>query len=264
MTISVFDLFAIGIGPSSSHTVGPMKAAASFVNNLHHQNDFKNVKRITIELFGSLAFTGKGHGTDHAMLLGLLGELPHSVDPDSIKPRAEAIIAEGRLPLDQHHSIAFDYLNDFIFNFKELLPQHTNGMRFKAYNAAQEVLLEEIYYSIGGGFIFKENDSSNTTQPVDVPYPFENAKTLIELCEKHGLSISELMLQNESALRSKEEVESRLLLIADVMRACIEKGCRTKGTLPGGLNVKRRAPDLYEKLLARGKPASHEDRKSVV
>lgn len=263
MAISVFDLFSVGIGPSSSHTVGPMKAAASFVAGLRDAKTLTRTNRVTIELFGSLAFTGRGHGTDYAMLLGLMGELPHTVDPDSIKPHATAAIESNTLLLDNDHKIAFHYPSDFIFNHKELLPQHTNGMRFRAFDAAKQLLREEIYYSIGGGFIIKEDDAHYAKQTNDIPYPFDNAKTLIELCEAHNLSISELMLRNESALHSKEEVEARLFFIADIMQSCIEKGCQTKGVLPGGLNVKRRAPDLYEKLLAKGKPLSHEQTDSM-
>lgn len=258
MTISIFDLFSIGIGPSSSHTVGPMKAAARFIKNLQETNHTNKVTRLTIELFGSLAFTGKGHGTDHAILLGLMGEMPHEVDPDSIASRAINVISEGLLPLPNQQTISFNYINDFIFNFKELLPQHTNGMRFRAFEANDQLLLEEIYYSIGGGFILKENEAPHAGAQIAVPYPFEKANTLIELCEANHLSISELMLENESAFRSKEEVKTRLFHITDIMRACIDKGCATKGILPGGLQVIRRAPELYEKLSQRGKPTSHE------
>ena len=188
MPISVFDLFTIGIGPSSSHTVGPMKAAKKFINKLAANGQLDFTKRINIELFGSLAFTGKGHGTDNAILLGLEGNAPNQINPDVIKPRAAEIIESNRIRLNGNHEISFDYLNDFIFNFKDLLPLHTNGMRFSAYDANQAELRSNIYYSIGGGFILDESESSAVHEKNkninDIPYPFSSAKTLLELCEK--------------------------------------------------------------------------------
>lgn len=260
MTISVFDLFSIGIGPSSSHTVGPMKAAHSFVTVLAQQKILDTVKRIKIELFGSLAYTGKGHGTDKAILLGLEKYSPETIDPDFIKPRAQEIMESKTIALFNQHLIAFDYTQDFIYNFKDLLPAHTNGMRFTVYDANGEELKSAIYYSIGGGFILTEGQALHpqATNASSIPYPFSSAKELLTLCEQHNLSIKDLMLANESALRSTEEVQERLLHIADVMQECIEKGCKTPGILPGGLNVKRRAADLYTKLQAKGKPKSHE------
>lgn len=265
MTISVFDLFSIGIGPSSSHTVGPMKAAHAFLNLMKEKGLLKNISRLTVELFGSLAFTGKGHGTDNAILSGLSGHLPATVDPDSIHPRAIEIIETHRLNLLDQHPIDFHYATDFIFNFKDLLPAHTNGMRFSAYDADRSLLFTRIYYSIGGGFILDEEDILHPTthSQADAPYPFHTAKSLLEQCEKHHLSIHDLMLANECSLRPHAEVMERLMSIARIMRECIDKGCLTGGILPGGLNIKRRAPTLYQKLLAKGRPDTHQQMDSI-
>ncbi|HEU5281854.1 MAG TPA: L-serine ammonia-lyase [Gammaproteobacteria bacterium] len=264
MTISIFDLFSIGIGPSSSHTVGPMKAARAFVASLAENGQLQQTARLTTELFGSLAFTGKGHGTDHAILLGLEGNAPDTVNPDNINPRANAIIETQRINLNNTHDIPFHFVNDFIFNYKDLLPAHTNGMRFTAYDANKKVLSGGIYYSIGGGFILSEAEALRPhEEQANIPYPFSNAKTLLELCEKHKLTIAELMMANEASLRSEAEVKKRLLAIAHTMQGCIEKGCDSPGILPGGLKVKRRAPDLYQKLMAKQKPATYEHMDSM-
>ena len=265
MSISVFDLFSIGIGPSSSHTVGPMKAAQQFAANLASGQLLSKTKRITIELFGSLAFTGKGHGTDCAILLGLEGHLPDSVNPTAIKPRSVQIIEQNQLHLNGQHTVAFHYLTDLIFNFKDLLPFHTNGMRYSAYAADGTLLSAEIYYSIGGGFIVTEEQALHPQRATaaTVPYPFENAKTLLALCEKNNLSISELMMANETSMRSEEEIRERLQAITTIMRECIDTGCLTPGILPGGLNIQRRAPGLYQKLVTKGKPKNEEHMDSI-
>ncbi len=259
MTISVFDLFSIGIGPSSSHTVGPMKAAHAFITQLIENKELDSTKQIIVELFGSLAFTGKGHGTDKAILLGLEGNLPNTIDPDIIQPRASNIISQKQLNLAGNHLIQFDYEQDFIFNFKDLLPHHTNGMRFSAVDDDGKTLRTGIYYSIGGGFILDEQQAAHTPEQVttDVTYPFTNAKTLLSLCEAQKLTIKELMLANELAFRSQNEIESGLMQIANIMQECIAKGCETSGILPGGLNIKRRAPYLHTKLQEKGRPTSH-------
>jgi L-serine dehydratase len=255
MTISVFNLFSIGIGPSSSHTVGPMKAAKEFSNLLD-----KKTARIKIELFGSLAFTGKGHGTEGAILLGLEGNVPDTVDPDLIRPRTQEIITQQKINLAGSHLIDFHFNQDFEFNLKDLLPAHTNGMRFTAYDHANTVLLTKIYYSIGGGFIINEEQANQTTTPIEqpVPYPFTTTKELLEHCEKNQLSIKDVMLANESSMLPEALVLQRLLHITQVMRQCIDKGCGTSGILPGGLQIKRRAPELFQKLLQKGRPVSHE------
>lgn len=264
MSISVFDLFSIGIGPSSSHTVGPMKAACQFVKQLANKNLLAKTQSIKTELFGSLAFTGKGHGTDHAILLGLEGHLPDSIDPNIIKPRATEIISTQQINV-LGQSMPFHYVQDMIFNFKDLLPAHTNGMRFSAYDQHQQLLNSSIYYSIGGGFIITEEEANHpdAVGNTDMPFPFNNAKTLIKHCEDQKMTISQLMMANETSLRSEAEVRERLLKIAQVMRECIEAGCATPGILPGGLNVQRRAPDLYHKLMAKGKPTTEEHMDSI-
>lgn len=259
MSISVFDLFSIGIGPSSSHTVGPMKAAHAFVSNLDH-NQLVSAYRIQIELFGSLAFTGKGHGTDLAILLGLEGQLPDTVNPDIIKPHAKEIIETKHLNLAGKHLLEFNYLSDFIYHFNELLPFHTNGMRFSVFNRDNQLIKAGVFYSIGGGFILTEEQAEHpqALNLKDMPYSFTSAKELLKLCEENQLSIKELMLKNECSLQPEADIKAGLLRIAHIMQGCIEKGCHVEGILPGGLNVKRRAPGLYAKLQAKGKPTSHE------
>ncbi len=260
MSISIFNLFSIGIGPSSSHTVGPMKAAKEFTEYLSQHQLLKRTTRVTVELFGSLAFTGKGHGTDVAILLGLEGNAPDTVDPDWIHPRAQEIITQQQINLGNQQWIPFHFNQDVEFNFKDLLPVHTNGMRFSAFDQANQLLLSKIYYSIGGGFIIDEDQATHGSQVDDheVPYPFATTKELLSHCENNGLTIKEIMLANESSMRPKEEVIARLRKISNVMRECIDKGCSTGGILPGGLQVKRRAPEILQKLLQKGRPASHE------
>lgn len=265
MTISVFNLYSIGIGPSSSHTVGPMKAARAFASSLQIEKKLNQIKHIKIELFGSLAFTGVGHGTDKAILLGLEGEAPDTVNPAAIPARAQQIIQQQSLQLLHVHAVPFCYETDFIFNLKDLLPAHTNGMRFTAYDANQIEISAKIFYSIGGGFILNEEQASHEKEP-DIsgfPYPFVNAKTLLERCETHHLAMKDVVFTNECSLRPAAEVREKLLHIAEIMRACIDSGCMTSGTLPGGLNIKRRAPVLYQKLQSKGKPQSHEHTDSM-
>lgn len=258
--ISVFNLFSIGIGPSSSHTVGPMRAAKTFASLL--QNQLSTVARIQIELFGSLAFTGKGHGTDKAILLGLEGEAADTIDPATISARIAHIQQTKQLHLLNMHTIPF-HETDLIYNYKDLLPLHTNGMRFTAYDAKETVLATHIYYSIGGGFIVSEDEENTPPKDPIIPYPFATAKELLELCKKHQLSMDALMLANEKTLLSTEKIHAGLMHIADVMRTSIDKGCKQDGVLPGGLNIKRRAPMLHRKLLAKKKPATHEHTDSM-
>jgi L-serine dehydratase len=260
MTVSVFDLFSIGIGPSSSHTVGPMKAARTFVNELQAANQLAQVQRIRIELFGSLAFTGRGHGSDFAILLGLESNAPDTVNPDRIRPRSMEIIQEKLIDLCGTQPVAFHYETDFIFNFKDTLPMHTNAMRFTAYNQQQEEMRTQVFYSIGGGFIIDEEQALETKTPYDVPvpYPFVNTRELLLHCEKNNCSIKDVVMANEASLRSVDETRDRMLLIAKIMGECIDKGCHSPGILPGGLNIKRRAPELFKKIAARQKPKSHE------
>lgn len=255
MTISVFNFFSIGIGPSSSHTVGPMKAACDFVQQLKQAHALTNVNRIQIDLYGSLALTGKGHGTDIAVLIGLEGKLPNTVDPDHVPARAQAIVTQQRINLLGEHEIAFHEATDLLMHQKELLPLHTNGMRFTVFNEQNQQLMTQIYYSVGGGFIVTEEQFGKELPAANsVPYPFKTAKELFELCQQQQLSIAELMLANEQALHPSKDIRAGILEIAEVMRGCVERGCNTPGILPGGIQVKRRAPELYQKLLARGMP----------
>lgn len=265
MILSIFDLFSVGIGPSSSHTVGPMKAARTFVTKLEQEMKLRHAKQIKIELFGSLAFTGKGHGTDNAILLGLEGYAPDEVNPDLIPTRAQTIKKEKNICLLNQYRIDFDYLTDFIYNFKDLLPTHTNGMRFTIYDANKQELSTSIYYSIGGGFILEEAQATSHLKEniVNPPYPFASAKTLLSLCEQNHFAIKDLMYANELSLRTATEINEGLFKIATVMRECIIKGCQTTGTLPGGLNIKRRAPLLYQKLQTEGKPKPFEHMDSM-
>ncbi|WP_131779367.1 L-serine ammonia-lyase [Legionella bozemanae] len=250
MNISVFDLFSIGIGPSSSHTVGPMLAANAFLKLLEDKQLMNQVHRVKTELYGSLALTGKGHGTDKAILNGLENKAPETVVPESMVPRMHEIIDSHTLNLAGKKNINFNEATDFLFLQKELLPKHSNGMRFSAFDNQNNLLIAQIYYSIGGGFITTEEDFSKATEDTNPPpYPFSTAAQLLELCQKNNLTIAELMLINEKTWRSTEDIHKGILAIAKVMDDCIANGCKHDGILPGGLNLKRRAPDLYKKLM---------------
>ncbi|ARH00570.1 L-serine ammonia-lyase [Legionella micdadei] len=250
MSISVFDLFSIGIGPSSSHTVGPMLAANAFLDLLEKKEYFEKVARIKIELYGSLALTGKGHGTDKAILNGLEGKSPETVAPESMVPRMREIISSCTLNLSGKKIIPFHEQNDFLLYQKELLPKHSNGMRFLAYDNAGAIQISQVYYSIGGGFITTEEEFDKpSTTLAPPPYPFSTARELMRLCQENRLTIAELMMTNELTWRDKTAIQQGILTIAKVMTECIENGCKHPGILPGGLNLKRRAPDLYKKLI---------------
>jgi L-serine dehydratase len=249
MNISLFDLFSIGIGPSSSHTVGPMLAANEFLNLLETHDLFKKTHRIQVKLYGSLALTGKGHGTDKAILNGLEGKSPETVDPDSMVPRMHEIYATHALSLAGKKTISFNEKTDFLFLQKELLPKHTNGMEFNAYDSHEQCILSQIYYSIGGGFITTDEAfDHDISAPHPIPYPFDTAEQLLNLCKSNHLSIPELMMANELSWRDIDAIESGILGIAQVMNDCIDNGCHQSGELPGGLHLKRRAPDLFKKL----------------
>lgn len=250
MSISIFDLFSVGIGPSSSHTVGPMSAANAFIEQLIKKEFFFNTNRIKIELYGSLALTGKGHGTDKAILNGLEGRSPETVDPEIMVPRLQEIIQTQTLNLNGQKPIEFIEKRDFLFLQKELLPKHTNGMRFTALNQDEQILHSEVYYSIGGGFITTEEEFDKASEINSAPpYPFSTAKQLLHHCSENKLSIAELMMLNEKTWRDTPAIEEGILKIAHVMEECIQNGCNNSGNLPGGLNLKRRAPDLYKKLI---------------
>ena len=255
MSISTFDLFKVGIGPSSSHTVGPMHAARMFAVALQDTGTLRRCYRVATELFGSLGATGAGHGSPKAIILGLEGEAPDSVDIDGIDVRVAAAREHGSLTLLGTHQIAFDYRDDLIMHRTETLPFHANGMRFTAYDEQGEVLQTKVYYSVGGGFVVDESASGGDVvvdDPTPVRYPFSTAEELLAQCKEHGLSISSLMLANELAWRGEAEVRSGLLALWEVMQACIERGCRTEGIMPGGLKVKRRAAQLYRQLKSQG------------
>ncbi|MCC5792842.1 MAG: L-serine ammonia-lyase [Legionellaceae bacterium] len=260
MNISLFDLFSIGIGPSSSHTVGPMLAAKAFSHLLRDADLLPQTARVKIELYGSLALTGKGHGTDKAILNGLEGRDPETVDPAHIQPNMEHILRTQRLCLAGEKTIPFDVERDFPFLQKELLPYHTNGMRFSAYDEQNQVLKTQIYYSIGGGFIVREEDIDQSSDGLSEPrYPFSTAKELLALCSAHQLTIAQLMRENERCWRSDQDINDGIMRLARVMFACIDRGCQQSGILPGGLQVKRRAPELYQKLVEhRGVPSLFE------
>jgi L-serine dehydratase len=256
VTVSVFDLFSIGIGPSSSHTVGPMRAARRFVGALDAEGQLDQTTRIRAELFGSLGATGHGHGSYNAVLWGLAGEDPESVDPRLGRQRADEIRQTGRLRLNGKHEIEFDQDEDLILYRRRSLPFHPNGMTFTGFDGS-EVVSERTYYSIGGGFVLDDDGSGHpqlVPDPTVVPHPFRTGTELLQACTDHGLSISDVMLANECARRSEAEVRAGLLRIWAVMQECIRNGCAASGVLPGGLKVRRRAAELYSRLLAGSQP----------
>jgi L-serine dehydratase len=251
MAISVFELFKIGIGPSSSHTVGPMRAALQFAQGLKEGGLLAGTAAVKAELYGSLGATGKGHGSDKAVLLGLQGEAPDLVDVDSIEDRLGQVRGTQRLRLLGEHEIAFVESEHLLMYKRQSLPFHPNGMRFTAFDANGGVLCSKVYYSVGGGFVVNEEAAGADRIVVDgtpLKYPFKSAEQLLALCKEHGLSISQLMLENESAWRPERETREGLLRIWRVMQECVKRGCEKEGVLPGGLKVKRRAAELYRKL----------------
>jgi len=255
MAVSTFDLYKIGIGPSSSHTVGPMRAAARFVEHwLDEPGRLQDVARIRAEVFGSLALTGRGHGTDKAVLMGLEGQHPNSIDPDIIPAALERIRGEKQVRLLGRHAVAFEEKRDLVMNKRQKLPHHTNGMRFTAYGADDEVIATRDYYSVGGGFVVNQDEAAEDRIVADttpVPYPFNSGRELLAQAEEHGISIAQLMLANEMSWRSEDEVRAGLREIHDAMQSCIQRGIANGGTLPGGLRVSRRAPMLYAELSER-------------
>ncbi|MBA3541640.1 MAG: L-serine ammonia-lyase [Deltaproteobacteria bacterium] len=252
MHISVFDIFKIGIGPSSSHTVGPMRAAKRFAELATNAEHGERVRGVKIELFGSLGFTGKGHGSDKAIILGLEGEEPATVEVDSVAARVAAVTASKRVKLLGTHAVDLDVSQKLIFHRREKLPLHANGMRFSALDQAGTAILEKIYYSVGGGFVVDQAgapaDGSTPAEQVEVPYPFNSAAELLHHAVEHGTSISTLMFENEKALMPEGEVRKRVNEIWVAMEACVKRGCEREGILPGGLKVKRRAAALHRKL----------------
>ena len=259
MAVSTFDLFKIGIGPSSSHTVGPMRAAARFVARwLEEPGKLETVARIRAEVFGSLALTGRGHGTDKAVLMGLEGHLPNLIDPDVIPAALLRIRGEKSLLLGGKHAIAFDEKRDLALNKRQKLPYHTNGMRFTAFDANDEVIATRDYYSVGGGFVVNQDDAASDRIVADstpLPYPFHSGDELLARSRDSGLSIARLMFENEKSWRSEEEVKAGLREIWNAMQSCVARGIRQEGTLPGGLHVTRRAPALFNELSSKPEAA---------
>jgi L-serine dehydratase len=257
MTLSVFDLFTIGIGPSSSHTVGPMRAARRFAEALAEDGSDARTRRIVSELFGSLGHTGKGHGSDKAVLLGLEGETPEGVDVDQVPSRMEAILGGKTLRILGGQRIGFEVETDLIFHRRLSLPLHPNGMRFTALDGEGTPVKERVFYSVGGGFVVGEKGEEERPARPPIPHPFHSGAALLEQCQATGLSISTLMLENEAALRPRQEVHDGLLRIWRAMEACVKRGCEREGILPGGLRVKRRAASLFRKL--KGDPTRSQD-----
>jgi L-serine dehydratase len=248
--LSVFDIFKIGIGPSSSHTMGPMRAARAFAQSLRDSGLLERTEQVAVRLYGSLALTGVGHGTDRAVILGLEGEDPETIDPEGIEPRLAAIRSSGRLRLAGAREIAFDEPMQLLFMKHERLPAHSNGMRFSALDARGAKLAEQDYYSIGGGFVVRgDAQAAPVAAPrATPPYPFSSAAELLAHCREQGLEIFELVMANERIWASEREVRARLERIWSVMQACVERGFRQTGVLPGVLKVRRRAPKLYRVL----------------
>lgn len=261
VNISVTDLYTIGIGPSSSHTVGPMRAAKRFVDRLTSEKHLKDTNRILIELFGSLALTGHGHGTDLAILLGLSGCRPSTIDPEEVTPLVEEIRQYEKILLGGHHEIPFYEDENLLFHKDRILTEHANGMRFSAFASDGRLLLDKEYFSVGGGYVVShgEGDRSETKgHNVQLPYPFTSAQELLALGQESGLTIAEMMLANEACWRDSEETLTFLDNVNDAMINCIRRGCETDGILPGGLNVKRRAHQIYTDLMENPERASRD------
>ncbi|MFN7694164.1 MAG: L-serine ammonia-lyase [Burkholderiales bacterium] len=261
MAVSVFDLFKIGIGPSSSHTVGPMRAARLFGLRLRSEGVLAQTARVQVVMYGSLGATGKGHGSDKAVLLGLAGHEPDTVDVEAIPGLLEAIRG-GELKLLGQHAVAFDEAKDLIFKRRESLPFHANGMRCLAFDAEGAELASRVYYSVGGGFVVSDEVAADGSKQKVIapdatvlPYPFKSGDDILRLTQEHGISIAELMRRNERHWRTDAEIDAGLLRIWDVMQACVTRGCRTEGVLPGGFKVKRRAAQLHKDLTANPEAA---------
>ncbi|SOY53210.1 L-serine deaminase I [Cupriavidus taiwanensis] len=253
MAVSVFDLFKVGIGPSSSHTVGPMRAALMFAQGLERDGLLAQVASVRVELYGSLGATGKGHGTDKGVILGLMGEAPDTIDPDSIDTRLATLRQTRELSLLGRHLVPFTEKEHIAFYRREAMAEHPNGMKFHAFDGGGATLREARYLSVGGGFVVTAG--APNTQVLNaaqqLPHPFRSGKELLGMASASGKSIARLMLENELTWRSEADVVNGLLHIWDVMQACVARGCRTDGELPGPFKVKRRAPELYRSLTER-------------
>ena len=251
MKLSVLDIFKIGVGPSSSHTMGPMNATRLFVQDLIERSLLERTRHVSVQLYGSLALTGRGHCTDRAVLLGLEGFAPETLEPELVEPTLERIRGSQRLKLLGRHEIEFDEALDVLWLRDQVLPGHPNGMRVTAFGSSREAIYSEEFYSVGGGFVLRaaELGQANAGGPdICVPYPFNSGDSLLAQCRDHGLEIHELVAANERAFRPATETDVALLKIWNVMQACIERGFNATGLLPGSLKVRRRAPKLYRML----------------
>jgi L-serine dehydratase len=257
--ISIFDLFSMGLGPSSSHTVAPMRAAHAFVQQLEREKQIENTETIIITTFGSLAYTGRGHATDKATLLGLEGHLPETINPALLDTRIKEICTHQCLQLNNRKKITFDIDKHYIENTKDQNPHHTNSLYFQALDADGQTLKEDLYYSIGAGFIAQKDafEQKDKPQKTNQPFPFDTAKMLFQHCRDNNMSIAQIMLENEKAYRTQADIVQKILHIIDIMRESIAHGCHNEGILPGGLNIQRRAPELLKKLTLAGKPTSY-------
>ena len=247
--MSILDLFTIGIGPSSSHTVGPMRAAARFTAALDEAGVAPSVARLRCDLYGSLAATGKGHGTDRALMLGFMGEQPETTDVERIHERVESVRKTKHIATPWGARIGFDPARDLTFKRLKPLPRHPNGMHFTALDAAGEPLLDAVIYSLGGGFIASDREMDTPAPPdARLPYPFTNAAGLIDQCARTGLPVSGVVMANENTFRPEFKTRARLDAIWNAMVECVKRGCSTQGILPGGLKVRRRAFDVHHHL----------------
>nr|WP_275046215.1 L-serine ammonia-lyase [Bartonella sp. MM73XJBT.G] len=258
--MSVFELFKIGIGPSSSHTMGPMMAANMFLQKMQGLSQLSDIQvsRIRVYLYGSLAFTGIGHATDRAIVLGLLGEKASTVDPNNMEFLLEKVIREKKVQPEDHPAYQFNLQSDLIFERKKILPGHTNGLAFEGLDTDGNVLLRQIYYSIGGGFVVTEDELSHMNGDIqpeafEVPYPFHSARTMLSMAEKSGLSIAEMKRLNEETKIERSSLDAGLDEIFSAMKNCIDRGLSQEGELPGGLRIQRRAKKLHETLLENQK-----------
>jgi L-serine dehydratase len=262
--LSVLDIFRIGIGPSSSHTVGPIRIGARFIKRLEHQKIFANTASIKVQLLGSLALTGAGHATPKAVILGLLGKQVETLDPSEAEASVARVYDSKTLRLGGTHDIRFCPDNDIIFDYETPSDIHPNGMILTAYSAQGEALSTQTYFSTGGGFIaskaqlLKPLDNDVVPSSAIVPFPFSSAEDLLALCKEHGMSIAQIIYANEDAMRPRHETDAALDKIVSVMMACIDRGLKTCGVLPGGLKVKRRAPKLWEQLNMNAAPNERE------
>ncbi len=250
MTISVFDMFSVGIGPSSSHTVGPMRAAGRFLHALREAGIFDRVEGVRVELFGSLGATGRGHGSDVAVMLGLEGERPDEVETDTVPARVATIAHRGELSLGGERTVAFRPAESIVMHRRQTLPKHPNGMRFTATGATFSEPFARVYYSVGGGFVVNDGDTGATIAPdrPAAPHPFRTAAELLGMANQHGLSIATLMFENERAWRSEAAIREGIARIWTTMQSCVKRGCEREGILPGGLKVRRRAAALHRRL----------------